>query len=51
MKTDTLAALAALRGIADAYRDFRGEVRPIADATRRAILRAMGVEVESEAQL
>jgi 4-alpha-glucanotransferase len=42
-----LAELATLRGIGEEYLDFRDEPRRVSDATRAAILRAMGVDVES----
>lgn len=43
---DPLTTLARLRGLADEYLDFRGEVRRISAATRREILRAMGADVD-----
>lgn len=38
--------LAALRGIGDAYHDYRGELRYFTRETKRALLRAMGSSVD-----
>ena len=43
--------LAALRGIGEAYYDYRGELRRFTAATRDALLAAMGCEVSDEAGL
>lgn len=42
-----LAELATLRGIGEEYLDFRDQPRRVSDRTRVAILRAMGVDVDS----
>lgn len=46
-----LAALAAACGVATSYRDWRGRQRPVPTATVRAVLRAMGVAVDSTAHV
>jgi len=38
--------MARLRGIGDAYHDYRGELRYFSAATKRGLLRAMGCEVD-----
>ena len=38
--------LARLRGIGDAYHDYRGELRYFASQTKQALLRSMGCEVD-----
>jgi 4-alpha-glucanotransferase len=43
--------LARLRGIGDAYHDYRGELRYFSLDTKAAILRAMGCEVDEPAAL
>ncbi|MDP9084666.1 MAG: 4-alpha-glucanotransferase [Pseudomonadota bacterium] len=46
-----LERLARLRGIGDAYHDYRGELRHFNLETKRGILRAMGCAVDDEAAL
>ncbi len=41
--------MARLRGIGDAYHDYRGELRFFATQTKQALLRAMGCEVDDPA--
>lgn len=41
---DRLARLAAEYGLGESYYDFRGELRIFSDATRTAVLRAMGAQ-------
>jgi 4-alpha-glucanotransferase len=41
--------MARLRGIGDAYHDYRGELRWFAAETKQALLRAMGCEVDDPA--
>ena len=41
--------MARLRGIGDAYHDYRGELRYFAAQTKQALLRAMGCEVDDRA--
>ncbi len=41
--------MARLRGIGDAYHDYRGELRYFAAQTKQALLRAMGCEVDDPA--
>jgi 4-alpha-glucanotransferase len=41
-----VASLAQARGVAERYLDFRGEERIVSLATRGAILRAMGIDVD-----
>ncbi|HVC02593.1 MAG TPA: 4-alpha-glucanotransferase [Steroidobacteraceae bacterium] len=48
---ELVGRLANLRGIGDAYYDYRGALRRFGAATKAAILRAMGVRVEDEAAL
>jgi 4-alpha-glucanotransferase len=43
--------LARLRGIGDAYHDYRGELQHFSEATKVGILRAMGCAVEDSAEL
>src|ERR1700716_290958 len=43
--------LARLRGIGDAYHDYRGELRHFSLETKRALLRAMGSKVDEPAAL
>jgi 4-alpha-glucanotransferase len=43
--------LARLRGIGDAYHDYRGELRHFSLETKRALLRAMGSRVDEPAAL
>jgi 4-alpha-glucanotransferase len=46
MDTGTIARLARERGIGESYLDYRGEERIVGMATRAAILRAMGIDVD-----
>ena len=49
MDTASIEWLARLRGIGDAYHDYRGELRYFSIDTKRGILRAMGCEVDDDA--
>jgi 4-alpha-glucanotransferase len=49
MDASAVAALAQAHGVGERYLDFRGEERMVTPATRRAILRAMGIDVEDPA--
>jgi 4-alpha-glucanotransferase len=51
MLADLLERLARQRGIGDAYYDYRGELKQISRATKRAILAAMGCRVDDAAAL
>jgi 4-alpha-glucanotransferase len=52
MSDDTLLdRLARLRGLGEAYHDYRGELRRFSRATQRGILAAMGCRVDDEAAL
>ena len=46
MDPAVIERMARLRGIGDAYHDYRGELRYFSAATKRALLRAMGCEVD-----
>ena len=43
---DKIEKLARLRGVGDAYHDYRGELRYFSVETKREILRAMGCSVD-----
>jgi 4-alpha-glucanotransferase len=49
--TGLVEKLARLRGIGDAYRDYRGELQHFSLETKTGILRAMGCAVEDSAAL
>jgi 4-alpha-glucanotransferase len=49
--TTVIERLARLRGIGDAYHDYRGELRYFSADTKRGLLRAMGCEVDDPAAL
>ncbi len=51
MNTTVIEKLAHLRGVGDAYHDYRGELRHFSVATKIAILRAMGSAVDDPAAL
>jgi len=52
MSDDTLLdRLARLRGLGEAYHDYRGELRRFSRETQRGILAAMGCSVDDEAAL
>jgi 4-alpha-glucanotransferase len=51
MDAASLERLARLRGIGDAYYDYRGELRYFSLETKQALLRAMGCDVENPAAL
>lgn len=51
MDTTLIERLARLRGIGDAYHDYRGELRYFSLETKRGILQAMGCAVEDPAAL
>ena len=51
MDTALLERLARLRGIGDAYHDYRGELQHFSLQTKAGILRAMGCAVEDDAAL
>ena len=51
MNTDLIDRLARLRGIGDAYHDYRGELRHFSLETKTGILRAMGCVVDDPAAL
>ncbi len=51
MRTDLIGRLAAMRGIGDAYYDYRGELRHFSLETKAGILRAMGIAVDDDAAL
>ncbi len=51
MDTTLIERLARLRGIGDAYHDYRGELRYFSLETKRGILRAMGCAVDEPAAL
>lgn len=51
MTDNLLERLARLRGIGDAYYDYRGELKHIALPVKRAILAAMGCRVDDAAAL
>jgi len=46
VETASLERLARLRGIGDAYHDYRGELKYFSVETKQALLRAMGCEVD-----
>ena len=50
-EVELLRQLAERCGILDGYHDIWGEHHPTSDATRRAILEAMGIGVGGEADL
>src|SRR3979490_1714163 len=49
--TTVIERLARLRGIGDAYHDYRGELRHFTLETKRALVRAMGCKVDDPAAL
>jgi 4-alpha-glucanotransferase len=49
--TALIEKLASLRGIADAYHDYRGELKVFSLQTKKGILRAMGCAVDDESEL
>jgi len=51
LDTNLIDRLARLRGIGDAYHDYRGELRYFSLETKAAILRAMGCVVDDAATL
>ena len=51
MDSALIERLARLRGIGDAYHDYRGELKYFALDTKAAILRAMGAQVDDDAAL
>ncbi len=51
MDTTLIERLARLRGIGDAYHDYRGELKHFSLTTKIGILRAMGCGVDDEAQV
>ncbi len=51
MNTTLIERLARLRGIGDAYHDYRGELRHFSPETKAGILRAMGCAVDDPAAL
>ena len=51
MDTALIERLAGLRGIADAYHDYRGELKYFSLQTKTGILRAMGCAVDDENEL
>ena len=51
MDANLIERLARLRGIGDAYHDYRGELRHFSLATKSDILRAMGCAVDDPAAL
>ncbi|HRX89405.1 MAG TPA: 4-alpha-glucanotransferase [Steroidobacteraceae bacterium] len=51
MKAEWLTELARLRGIGDAFHDYRGELRRFSLATKTELLRAMGVAVDDPTML
>jgi len=51
MDDSLIERLARLRGIGDAYHDYRGDLRQFSLATKTALLRAMGCAVDDPAAL
>ncbi len=51
MDTALIERLARLRGIGDAYHDYRGELRYFSVATKAGILKAMGCPIDDAAAL
>src|SRR5260370_26445843 len=51
MHTTVIERLARLRGIGDAYHDYRGELRHFSLETKIGLLRAMGCKVDDPAAL
>jgi len=49
--TTVIDRLARLRGIGDAYHDYRGELRHFSLETKKGLLRAMGCKVDEPAAL
>ena len=49
--TTVIERLARLRGIGDAYHDYRGELRYFSLETKKNLLRAMGCKVDDPAAL
>ena len=49
--TALIERMAALRGIADAYHDYRGELKFFSLQTKTGILRAMGCAVDDDNEL
>ena len=51
MDNSLIERMARLRGIGDAYHDYRGELRYFSLQTKTDLLRAMGCRVDDEAAL
>ncbi len=51
MDTESIEKLARLRGIGDAYHNYRGELQYFGVDIKAAILRAMGCSIDSSAEL
>ena len=51
MDTTLIERMARLRGIGDAYHDYRGELRYFSLETKKGLLRAMGCRVDDDAAL
>src|SRR5882724_10935398 len=51
MHTTVIERMARLRGIGDAYHDYRGELRHFSLETKQGLLRAMGCNVDEPAAL
>jgi 4-alpha-glucanotransferase len=51
VETELIERLATLRGIGDAYHDYRGELKYFSLPTKAGILRAMGCAVDDEGEL
>ncbi|MDE2305092.1 MAG: 4-alpha-glucanotransferase [Gammaproteobacteria bacterium] len=51
MNEELIGRIAHLRGIGDAYHDYRGELRRFPASAKAAVLRAMGVRVDDDAAL
>jgi len=51
LDTELIVRMAALRGLGDAYHDYRGELKVFSVATKAAVLRTMGCAVDDDAAL
>jgi 4-alpha-glucanotransferase len=51
MDSDLIDRMARLRGIGDAYHDYRGDLRHFSTETKAGLLRAMGCQVDDPAAL
>ena len=51
MDTALIERMAAIRGLGDAYHDYRGELKVFSLETKIAVLRAMGCAVDDAAAL